>query len=93
MISTADGMQIDKSDEQLANAQSSIRQSPEPDSNITVDSFEHLLKQFEQRTWIDEGMEIVESNEHSQNPETPIRDTFEPPSNLTIESREQRLKQ
>jgi hypothetical protein len=38
-------MQIDENDEQLKNAQTSIDESREPGSNVTVDRDEHPEKQ------------------------------------------------
>jgi hypothetical protein len=37
IVSTDEGMQIDESDEQPQNADSSIRESLESDSNVTID--------------------------------------------------------
>jgi hypothetical protein len=38
MTSTNDGMQIDESDEHFENAADSIRESLEPDSNVTLET-------------------------------------------------------
>jgi hypothetical protein len=60
-----------------------MRESFEPQSNVTDDNFEHLLKQFEQRTSTDEGRQIDVSDEQPQNAESSMRDTFETDSNVT----------
>jgi hypothetical protein len=44
-FSTEEGMQIDESDEHQANARSSIDESFEPDSNVTVERDTHRKKQ------------------------------------------------
>jgi hypothetical protein len=41
MISTDDGMQIDESDEQTANAKPSRRETLDSRSNVIVERFEH----------------------------------------------------
>jgi hypothetical protein len=40
-FSTEEGMQIDRRDEQLETAESSIDESLEPDSNVTVERDSH----------------------------------------------------
>jgi hypothetical protein len=49
MVLTDEGMEIDESDEHPKKAAWSIRESLEPDSNVTVQSDSHPRKQFWQR--------------------------------------------
>jgi hypothetical protein len=60
----AAGMQIDESDEQSANVDGSIRESLEPDSNVTCESALHPRKHLSPRTATDDGMQIDRSDEH-----------------------------
>jgi hypothetical protein len=62
MTSTEEGMQIDDSDQQLENADSPIRVSAEPVSNVTLDRVGHPSKHESQRIVTDEGMQIDESD-------------------------------
>jgi hypothetical protein len=48
-------MQIDESDEQDENANCSIRESLQPDSNATLESAVQLLKQRSHRSLTDDG--------------------------------------
>jgi hypothetical protein len=50
-------MQIDESDEQDENAHFSIRESLQPDSNVTLESALHSLKQPSQRCSTDDAMQ------------------------------------
>jgi hypothetical protein len=45
IFSTEEGIQIDESDEQYSNAEASIDDSLEPDSNVIVERDSHPLKQ------------------------------------------------
>jgi hypothetical protein len=54
---TDEGRQMDESDEQLENANASIREKPEPSSNATVEREGQEEKQRRQRTSIDDGMQ------------------------------------
>jgi hypothetical protein len=86
-------MQIDDSDEQAENAKSSIRESPEMLSNVTVS---RLLQPEKARSPIalqNAGIEMPEIIEQFSNAEFSMRDTFDSVSNLTIESIEQSAKQ
>jgi hypothetical protein len=51
-------MQIDESDEQCENANSSIHESLEHDSNVIVERALHSRKQSLQSLSTDEGMQI-----------------------------------
>jgi hypothetical protein len=56
-------MQIDESDEQDKKADSSIDESFEPDSNVTVERDSHPEKQLLPSFSTEEGMQIDESDE------------------------------
>jgi hypothetical protein len=64
-------MQIDESDEKDENADSSIRESLQPDSNVTLASAVHSLKQNSQSSSTDDGMQIDESDEQDDNNDNP----------------------
>jgi hypothetical protein len=67
-ILTDEGMQIDESDEQSANADFSIRKSLEPIANVTVERPTQSRKQFSLSTSTDEGMHSDESDEGCGHP-------------------------
>jgi hypothetical protein len=79
-------MQIDESDEQDENANFSIPESLQPDSNLTLESALHLRKQLWQRRSTDDGMQIDESDEQDENASFSIRESLQSDSNLTLES-------
>jgi hypothetical protein len=58
MVSTAEGMEIDRSDEQSVNAPGSIVESREPGSNVKLKSFRQPMKQHLGIVSTDEGMQI-----------------------------------
>jgi hypothetical protein len=58
IISTDEGMQIDSSDEQFANADFPRCESRQPESNVKSERFLHSLKQKGAIVSIDEGMII-----------------------------------
>jgi hypothetical protein len=58
-----DGTEIDESDEQEENADLSICESLEPDSNMIVERDLHPSKQFAQILSTEQGIQIVESDE------------------------------
>jgi hypothetical protein len=58
MISIDEGIQIDSSDEQLENADSPRFEILEPLSNVKIERFVHLKKQYEEMVPIDEGIQI-----------------------------------
>jgi hypothetical protein len=64
---TEEGIQLVESDEQFENAELSIHESLESDSNVIVDREVHLSKQHEQIFWTEEGIQIVESDEQFEN--------------------------
>jgi hypothetical protein len=66
-------MQRAESDEHSEKLDDSMRRSFEMDSNVTVESLRHALKQFSDNISTDEGMQIDESDEHSENAEDSIR--------------------
>jgi hypothetical protein len=78
---------MDKSDVHAENAESPIRDSFEPDSNITIESVQQPEKHFKPTTSTEAGMTMDESDRHSKKAKSPIRDTFEPDSNVTLETR------
>jgi hypothetical protein len=63
IFSTEEGIQIDESDKQLENAQPSIHESLELDSNVIVERELHLEKHFSQIFSTEQGIQIVESDE------------------------------
>jgi hypothetical protein len=67
-------MQIDESDEQDPNADDSIRETGQPDSNVTLQSGPHSLKHLSHSISTDEGIQINESDEQDSNAH-PIRET------------------
>jgi hypothetical protein len=86
-------MQIDESDEQNQNAYLSIRESLQSDSNLTLESAVHPLKQPWQRSSTDDGIQIDENDEQDENAYFSIRERLQPDSNLTLESAVHPLKQ
>jgi hypothetical protein len=78
-------MQIDESDEQCQNADSSMNESLEPDSNVTVKMDSDSQKQCLPRLSTDEGMQIDDSEEHQQNADSLMEESLEPDSNVTVE--------
>jgi hypothetical protein len=65
MISGDEGIQMDESDEQYPNADSSIRESLDSLSKITFDKARHSEKQKSQMISTDEGIQMDESDEQS----------------------------
>jgi hypothetical protein len=57
-------MQIDESDEQRPNADRSIDESLESDSNVTVERDSHSRKDELPSVSTEEGIQIDESDEH-----------------------------
>jgi hypothetical protein len=60
-------MQIDESDEHDENAESPIRETLQPDSNVTLESLSQSAKHHCQSCSTDDGMQIDESDEHDEN--------------------------
>jgi hypothetical protein len=79
-------MQIDESDEQVKNARGSIRESLQPDSNVTLQSAVHRLKHDSQSCSTDDGMQIDESDEQDENADCSIRESLQSDSNVTLQS-------
>jgi hypothetical protein len=59
---TDEGMQIDESDEQYKNADSSMNESLEPDSNVTAERDLHPWKQSGPSLSTEDGMQMDESD-------------------------------
>jgi hypothetical protein len=78
-------MQIDESHGQPQNADSSIDESLERDSNVTVERDLHPLKHVLPSFSTEEGMQIDESDEHFQNASFSIDESLERDSNVTAE--------
>jgi hypothetical protein len=64
---TEAGIEIDLSDEQDENADSSIRSSVDSDSNVNVESDSHQEKHDLQRILTEEGIETDLSDEQDEN--------------------------
>jgi hypothetical protein len=64
------GMQIDGSDEQDENAYAPIRESLQPDSNLTLESAVHPLKQRSQRSSTEDGMQTDTKTGHLSEPDS-----------------------
>jgi hypothetical protein len=78
-------MEIDESEEQSQNAPSSIRESLEPASNVTLERVPHREKQYMPIISTDDGMQIDESEKHPRNASLSIQESLEPASNSTRE--------
>jgi hypothetical protein len=65
-------MQIDESDEQFQNADLSMDESLEPDSNVTVERHLHFWNDSLPSVSTEEGMQIDESDEQEKNADSPI---------------------
>jgi hypothetical protein len=78
-------MQIDETDEQDRNADSSMDESLEPDSNVTLERELHLSKQCLPSLSTDEGMQIDESDEQQQNTPSSTTRSRESVSKITVE--------
>jgi hypothetical protein len=79
-------MQIDESDEQYENEDSSIDESLEPDSNVTVERDSHREKHCLPSFSTDEGMQIDESDEQYENADSSIEQRRESDSKITFET-------
>jgi hypothetical protein len=85
---TDEGIQIDESDEQLANADFSKIETRDPGSKTIDERPVHSLKHFSQTTSTVDGMQIT-----SANADFPRREIFEKIPNDTPARLLQRLKQ
>jgi hypothetical protein len=77
-------MKIEQSDEQLRNASSSIRQSFESESKITVRSDLHEMKHLAQRISTQFGIQIEQSEEQKANTSDSSRQSFDGESKITV---------
>jgi hypothetical protein len=84
-LSTDEGIQIDESDEQHQNTYSSIHESLEFDSNISVERERQLEKQDLQSLSTDEGIQIDKSDEQPEQADSSIHESLEFDSNITVE--------
>jgi hypothetical protein len=78
-------MQIDERDEHSPNAEPSIDESLQPDSNVTLESDLHSLKHRLSSFSTEEGMQIDESDEQHENADSSIAQSREPGSKITFE--------
>jgi hypothetical protein len=92
-VSTEEGIQTDESDGQRENADSSIRESLDPGSTVTIERFVQPQKHLGPRASTEEGMQIDESNEQFENTRASIRESLEPDSNAAFERRAHPKKQ
>jgi hypothetical protein len=67
IFATEQGIQIVESDEQSENAEPSIHESLELDSNVIVERDLHPEKQNSQIFSTEQGIQIVESDEQAEN--------------------------
>jgi hypothetical protein len=82
-------MQIDSSNEHSENAEPSIRESREPDANVTIDRLWHPKKQLSPSRSTEEGMQIDESSAQYENANSSIRERFDPLSKITCRTSSQ----
>jgi hypothetical protein len=80
-------MEMVESEEQYENADSSMRNSFEFDSNVTTERFEHPEKQREGRTSREAGTELVDRDDQPRNPWSDKSESLESDSNANIEGR------
>jgi hypothetical protein len=78
-------MRIDESLEHFANAEGSMHERLEPDSNVTDERDQHSEKQDSQSFSTEEGMQIDESDEHFEKTIRSMPESLEPDSNVTDE--------
>jgi hypothetical protein len=83
------GIEMVESIGQYRNAKFPIRESLEPDSNLTIESLAHRAKHPAQITSTLDGIETDESNEHAPNADFPIRESRESRPNVTVDRRTQ----
>jgi hypothetical protein len=74
IFETEEGIQIDESDEHEKNAQRSIHESLELDSNVIVERNAHSSKQHSQIILTEEGIQIVESDGQNENAQPSIHE-------------------
>jgi hypothetical protein len=78
-------MQLAESDEQWENADSEIRGSLEPDSNVTAETYQQSEKHLSPSSSADQRMQIDESDEQPENAKHPKRITRLTLSDSTLE--------
>jgi hypothetical protein len=86
-------MQIDRSEEQSANAAPPRVDSLQPGSNATLESCSQFLKQQPEMVSIDDGMQIDRSDRQSPNAPASNIEIVVPDSNVKLESWSQPSKQ
>jgi hypothetical protein len=69
-------MQIDENDQQLENEESSIGESFESHSNVTVESEDHSEKQYREIWLTSEQMQIEDNDEQQENAEFSMRERW-----------------
>jgi hypothetical protein len=79
------GSRIDESDEQSSNAELSIHESLESDSNVIVERESHPQKQSSQIVSTEEGIQIDDSDEQHTNAQRSRRESLESDLNVTVE--------
>jgi hypothetical protein len=82
---TSEPKNSDESSEQLAQTLDSMRESLEPDSNVTAERNPQSEKHSAQRVSTAAGMQIDESDPHCANARASIDEITEPGSNVTVE--------
>jgi hypothetical protein len=82
-----------ESDEHFQNANLSIRESLEPDSNMTIDRDSHPVKQLSSIVSTGDGIQIADSDAQWENANSPMEESLEPDSNVTVESDSHPMKQ
>jgi hypothetical protein len=93
MVSSDEGRQIDRSDEQYQNADSPRTKSLDPVSNVKSERRPQLLKHDLEIVSIDEGIQIDRSERQLENADCGRTERFEPGSNETVTSWRQCRKQ
>jgi hypothetical protein len=71
IVSTDEGIQIDRSDKQFSNANSPRVEIRHPPSNVNVERLRQLAKQHFAIPSIDEGIQIEWSDEQFSNADSP----------------------
>jgi hypothetical protein len=78
-------MQIEERDRQLANAESPIDKSRQPDSNVTIESRGQSEKQSRPSVLTENGMQTEESDGEPMNAWSWISESFESEVNAIVE--------
>jgi hypothetical protein len=85
-------MEIDDSETQSRKAETSIHESLEPDSKMTVEREEQPMKHPSQSRSTERGMEIDESTIHALKALASMHESLELDSNMTVKREEQAMK-